>query len=47
MRKNSYYWWTMYINAIKDNIELEKKIKELHKRIKELENKISQITPKE
>jgi len=37
----------MYINAIKDNIELEKKIKELHKRIKELENKISQITPKE
>ena len=37
----------MYINAIEDNIKLEKKIKELQKRIKELEDKISQITPKE
>jgi hypothetical protein len=43
MKKNSYYWWLMYVNVIKDNIKLEQKIKEMQKRIVELERKISQM----
>jgi hypothetical protein len=43
MKKNSYHWWLMYVNVIKDNIKLEQKIKEMQKRIVELERKISQM----
>lgn len=37
------HWWMMYIDALKENKELEEKIKMLQKRIKELEDEISKL----
>lgn len=43
MQKNARYWWEMYARCLKENLELEKKIKLLEKRIEELNRKISSL----
>lgn len=41
MKKSAYFWWQMYIDALKENVELEKKIKTLERKVKYLEKKLA------
>jgi hypothetical protein len=42
--KNSQYWWCLYMDALAENIVLEKKIKELEKKVKKLERELAART---
>jgi len=39
--RNSQYWWGLYIDALNENIVLEKKIKDLERKIKRLEMELA------
>jgi len=42
--KNSQYWWYLYMDALNENITLEKKVKELEKKVKKLEIELAAKT---
>lgn len=41
MRKSAYHWWQMYIDALKENVELEKKVKALERKVKYLQRRLA------